>query len=74
MVKENLTWRTFADAGRLGRGAIAASWNFAATPTLYIIDHKGIIRYKWLASPGEKAIDAALEKLIKVAERDGRRL
>lgn len=71
MDKEKLTWRSFADPGELGQGAIAARWNLAATPTLYVIDHKGVIRHKWLGSPGEKAIDTALEKLIKIAEGIG---
>ena len=69
MEKENLTWRTFADpATAVGTGAIAAKWNLGATPTLYVIDPKGVIRHKWLAAPGDKAIDAALEKLLKEAE------
>ncbi|MFO0983345.1 MAG: hypothetical protein U1E76_16690 [Planctomycetota bacterium] len=67
MDKENLTWRSFADPGALGRGAIAARWNLSSTPTLYIIDHEGVIRRKWLGSPGAAAIDAALEQLIKDA-------
>jgi hypothetical protein len=71
MDKEKLTWRSFADPGELGQGAIAARWNLAATPTLYVIDHKGVIRNKWLGRPGEKAIDTALEKLIKEAEGIG---
>jgi hypothetical protein len=71
MDKEKLTWRSFADLGELGQGAIAARWNLAATPTLYVIDHKGVIRNKWLGRPGEKAIDTALEKLIKEAEGIG---
>ena len=50
MDKEKLTWRSFADPGRLGHGAIATKWNFAATPTLYIIDHKGVIRHKWVGN------------------------
>ncbi len=64
MDKEKLTWRTFAD-----KGAISAQWN-AATPTFYVIDHKGVIRHKWVGSPGANAIDAALEKMIHEAERD----
>jgi hypothetical protein len=69
--KERLTWRSFADPGNLGQGSIATRWNLTSTPTLYVIDHKGVIRHKWLGSPGEKAIDAALEGLIKEAERPG---
>ena len=67
MDKEKLTWRSFADQGN-----IAARWNLSATPTFYVIDHKGVIRHKWVGSPGEKAIDAALEKLIHEAEESGK--
>ena len=45
----------------------------AGTPTLYVIDHKGVIRHKWVGGPGEKAIDAALDKLIKEAEVGGKK-
>jgi hypothetical protein len=37
--------------------------------TFYAIDHKGVIRYKWLTTPGEKVLDAALNKLIEEAEK-----
>jgi hypothetical protein len=72
MDKEKLTWRSFADPGGLGQGAIATKWNLPGTPTFYVLDHKGVIRYKWVGSPGEKAIDAALDKVIKEAEEDGK--
>jgi hypothetical protein len=71
MAKERLTWRSFADPGPLGQGAIAAKWNLPGTPTFYIIDPRGVIRHKWVGSPGEKAIDAALDKLIKEVEGTG---
>lgn len=32
-----------------------------------------MIRYKWAGAPGEKVIDAALDKLIKVGEESGKR-
>ena len=47
MKKENVTWRTFADPGNAGQGAIAARWNLTNTPTLYVLDPRGVIRYKW---------------------------
>ena len=65
MVKEGMNWRSTAD-----QGAIAAKWNSPGTPVYYVIDPKGTIRYKWVGNPGEKALDAALEKLIQVAEQD----
>ena len=70
MKKENLTWRSFADLGDAGQGAIAARWNLTNTPTLYVLDARGVIRYKWLGSPGHAAIDSALDTLIKDAERE----
>lgn len=67
MEKENLHWRSFADGA-----AIFHRWILDGTPTLYVLDHKGVIRHKWGGSPGEKAIDAAVEKLINEAEQDGK--
>jgi hypothetical protein len=71
VAKERLTWRSFADPGNAGAGAIATRWNLSATPTLYVIDHDGVIRHKWVGSPGGKALDTALERLIKEAEATG---
>jgi hypothetical protein len=69
MEKEKLTWRSFADPGPLGMGPIATRWNLPGTPTFYVLDHKGVIRYKWVGNPGEKIIDAAIERLLKEAEK-----
>jgi hypothetical protein len=69
MTKEKLTWRSFVDLGNPGAGPIATKWTLSSTPTFYVIDHKGVIRYKWAGAPGEKAIDEALEKLLKAAEK-----
>jgi hypothetical protein len=74
MDKEKLTWRSFADDG-----SSVGTWNLPGTPTFYVLDHQGEIRHKWVGSPSDyklgglpdaKAIDSALEKLIKVAEAD----
>ena len=64
MEKEKLNWRSFADKG----GIINSKWSSPGTPTYYVLDHKGVIRYKWVGNPGAKAFDTALEKLIRVAE------
>ncbi|HEV8717935.1 MAG TPA: hypothetical protein VGX03_34605 [Candidatus Binatia bacterium] len=67
MEKEKLNWRSFAD-----QRIISPKWSARGTPTYYVIDHKGLIRHKWVGYPGEKAIDTALEKLIKEAEGSGK--
>jgi peroxiredoxin len=68
MGKEKMTWRSFADDG-----SIVGTWNLPGTPTFYVIDHRGVIRHKWVGSPGEEAIDKALEKLLKEAQADARK-
>jgi hypothetical protein len=72
MVKNKISWRSFVDAGNAGAGPIATKWNLSATPTFYAIDHNGVIRHKWAGAPGERVVDAALEKLITAAERSGK--
>ena len=52
MDQEKLPWRSFAD-----NGDIVRQWNLAGTPTIYLIDHAGVIRRKWVGAPGEKALD-----------------
>ena len=69
MDKEKLNWRSYADHGDgTDMGPICTQWNLFGTPTLYIIDAKGVIRHKWIGGPGEQVIDDAIEKLIKEAE------
>jgi hypothetical protein len=73
MEKQKITWRSFVDVGSAGAGPIATKWNLSATPTFYVIDPKGVIRYKWAGAPGEKVMDAALDKLIKAAKGTGKK-
>ena len=68
MVRENLPWRSFAD-----NGDIARRWNLSGTPTIYLIDHAGVICCKWVGAPGETVLDEALLKLIVEAEKDAGR-
>jgi hypothetical protein len=64
MDKEKMNWRSFAH-----QEAVNAKWN-PSTPGYYVLDPRGVIRYKWVGAPGEKAIDTALEKLINEAEEN----
>ena len=63
--RENITWRSFWDGGRTG-GPIASKYQVRGWPTVYMIDHEGIIRYK---KPRGPAIDQAIEDLL--AKVDG---
>jgi hypothetical protein len=64
MDREQLPWRSFAD-----NGDIVRRWNLAGTPTIYLIDHAGVIRRKWVGAPGDKALDEALLQLVLEAEK-----
>jgi hypothetical protein len=66
--KEKLNWLSVC-----ATEAMKAEWNNPGTPSFYVIDHKGVIRYKWLGVPGEKTMDAAVEKVIgEVPEGGGK--
>ena len=68
MEKENLPWRSFTDGG-----SIARDWNLTGTPTFYVIDAHGVIRARWVGSPGKEALDSTLERVIRETEEEARR-
>ena len=47
-------------------------WNVRGWPTLFVIDQDGVIRQKWLGSPGEKVLDDLLDELVAKAEASSR--
>src|SRR5437763_1739022 len=70
MEKENITWRSFWD--RTTQGPISTRWKVEGWPTLYLIDHKGILREKYVGSPGDKVLDEKIEALLKEAAGESR--
>jgi len=60
-----VTWRNFADINTNGK--ISLSWGINAWPTIYLIDHKGVIRHKGLR--GER-MEAAITALVAEAEKE----
>lgn len=65
--EKNLTWRSFWDGGRTG-GPIATKWNVTAWPTIYVLDAKGVIRYRNVRGASmDKAINTLLAEMgVKV--------
>ena len=64
-----VTWRSFWNGEEGTGGPISEEWSIQGWPTVYLIDHKGVIRYKNPQAKGEeKALDEAIEKLLKEAE------
>lgn len=64
--QENISWRSFWSGPEGTRGPIPKAWNVRGWPTIYILDARGVIRFKSVGSD-EKAIDHWLEKLISEA-------
>jgi hypothetical protein len=64
---QQITWRSFKN-DRGPRGAISDAFAVQGWPTIYVIDHKGMIRQKWLGNPGDQVIDSAIEDLVKQVE------
>ncbi len=61
--REKIVWRSWWDSGST-HGPIATRWNVQSWPTLYLIDGKGVIRYK-----GQQLLDEAVDTLIKETDR-----
>ena len=65
--RENITWRSFWDGGTTG-GPIAKQYGVHAWPTTYVLDVKGVIRYKNVRG---EAMDVAVDALLKEMESVG---
>jgi hypothetical protein len=67
--EEQITWRSFWNGEQGTRGPISTEWGVQGWPTLYLIDHKGVIRRKYLGSPGDQVLDKAIDELVAEAEK-----
>jgi hypothetical protein len=68
IAQEKLTWRSFWDGGSTD-GPIARQWNVSGWPTLYVIDHRGVIAER----VGMRKKDQDLiERKVKEAEAAAR--
>jgi thiol-disulfide isomerase/thioredoxin len=65
--EERVNWRSLWDNG----GSIAETWNVHSWPTLFLVDHEGMVRYRFKgATPETKqnlgpAIEALLARIPK---------
>ena len=66
--KNELTWRSWWDGGSTD-GPIQTAYNVSHWPTIYVLDHKGVIRY---IDVREKALDEAIDKLLAEIEKRGK--
>jgi thiol-disulfide isomerase/thioredoxin len=62
--RKGLIWRSWYDGGSEG-GRICRDWHVTGYPTLFVLDAKGVIRYKGVRGP---ELDAAVAQLLQEAE------
>jgi thioredoxin family protein len=64
LTKGHVTWRSWWDGDKSeGQGPIAKKWNVSGWPTVYVLDHHGVIRRKGIA-------ESALEEVVISLLRD----
>jgi hypothetical protein len=66
--KEEITWRSWWDGGN-SSGPVASKWNVTSWPTIYVLDAKGVIRYRDVRG---KDLDEAVDKLLQEMRREDR--
>ena len=67
MTEKEITWRSWWDGGST-RGPIASQFNVSGWPTIYVLDSKGVIRYKGVRGV---AMDKAVDTLLAEIENGG---
>ena len=68
IAKKELTWRSWWDGGST-RGPIATRWNVSGWPTLYLIDHEGVIRMRDIHGDFEATIESLVAE-AKIAANE----
>lgn len=67
--KDPLPWKSFQDV-RPDRPSISDEWKVRSWPTLFLVDHEGVIRRRWVGPPPPDELDAEVDRLVKqVKER-----
>jgi RNA polymerase sigma factor (sigma-70 family) len=71
--REQITWRSWFDGGGDANtsGPITRRFNVRSWPTIYIIDHDGVIRQKLLGNPASKRFNSAIDGLVEAALLEG---
>ena len=59
--QNGVSWRSFWNGPKGTQGPISGKWNVRGWPTIYVVDHKGVIRF--MNVRGE-AMDKAVDQLL----------
>lgn len=64
---QQVTWRSFWSGPEGTAGPIPSRWGIRGWPSIFVIDHKGVIRFKNVRG---EALEEAIHALIAEAEKD----
>jgi thiol-disulfide isomerase/thioredoxin len=67
MKRERMTWPSFWNGSEGPSGPISTAWNIRGWPTVYVLDAKGVIRFKHLRG---KELEEKVGELLAEAEAD----
>jgi acetyl esterase/lipase len=65
--KSGISWRSFRNEPG-DRPAITKEWKVLGFPTVYLLDHHGIVRRRWVGGPTPEEFRTAVETLVQAAE------
>ena len=67
---KRMTWRSFRNGDKDAEAVpISRAWAVRGWPTLYLIDHEGVIRKRWVGAPTADALSSKVERLVTAAEK-----
>ncbi len=69
LAEEKITWRSFWNGPQGTDGPISRAWNVRGWPTIYVLDHKGVIRFKGVRG---KKMDEAVDQLLAELGKGGK--
>jgi hypothetical protein len=69
LASNRVNWRSFKNQ-RPQLDPISKTYQVKGFPTLFLIDHKGVIRQKWVGNPGDAVLDQVIDALVREAEAD----
>jgi thiol-disulfide isomerase/thioredoxin len=66
IARHGINWKSWWD----GDSAIRRRWQLEGYPLLFLIDHRGVIRYKYEGRTSGSVLDKALQELLQECKRD----
>ncbi len=65
--RESFTWPIIFDGGHEARYPITTEWQARISPTIYLIDHEGVICFKHVGVMRVQRLDRKINRLLKDA-------